>query len=137
MYAYTQVALYGKDFITAAKDTFDLFEHKGFAMIINDNLTGVVIFVGVVICAIISTVAAGIPLYFANQALWGTATGNVVIYFFVFFFIAYFISCVMLIQLQSAVCTTFVVWAEDPDALQTNRPAEYQEIEASRLAFVN
>ncbi|RUS12905.1 plasma-membrane choline transporter-domain-containing protein, partial [Endogone sp. FLAS-F59071] len=38
-YAYTQVAIYGKDFCTAAKDTWTLIKDRGIEAIINDNLT--------------------------------------------------------------------------------------------------
>jgi hypothetical protein len=44
--AYTQVAIYGKDFITAAKDTWALFKARGFDMLINDDLTGMVLLMG-------------------------------------------------------------------------------------------
>jgi Na+/melibiose symporter-like transporter len=39
-YAFTQVAIYGKDFCTAAKDTWKLVKERGIDAIINDNLIG-------------------------------------------------------------------------------------------------
>jgi hypothetical protein len=39
-YAFTQVAIYGKDFCTAAKDTWNLVKQRGMDAVINDNLIG-------------------------------------------------------------------------------------------------
>jgi hypothetical protein len=38
-YAYVFVALYEKDFLSAAKDSWNLFKHRGFDMIINDDFS--------------------------------------------------------------------------------------------------
>jgi hypothetical protein len=46
IYAYTQVAIYGKDYCTAAKATWNLVKRRGIDAIINDNLIGIVIFMG-------------------------------------------------------------------------------------------
>ncbi|RUS13937.1 plasma-membrane choline transporter-domain-containing protein, partial [Endogone sp. FLAS-F59071] len=39
-YAYTEVAIYGKPFCAAAKDTWNLIKDRGIEAIINDNLVG-------------------------------------------------------------------------------------------------
>ncbi|KAJ1568675.1 putative choline transporter, neither null mutation nor overexpression affects choline transport, partial [Nowakowskiella sp. JEL0078] len=52
-YAFAQVAIYGKDFITAAKDTWILVKSHGVDAIINDNLISNVLFVGSMICGLI------------------------------------------------------------------------------------
>ncbi len=133
MYAYTQIALYGKDFMTAAKDTMDLFESKGFSMIINDDLTSAVVGCGMILVSIVSAIAVGLPFYLKfYERLGGSSTGVAVVCILCVFLIALWVSSVMLVQIQSAVCTTFVVWAEDPDELQRNRASEYREIEDAR-----
>jgi hypothetical protein len=40
------VAIYGKDFMTASKDTWALFKARGFEVLINDDLTGMVLMLG-------------------------------------------------------------------------------------------
>jgi hypothetical protein len=45
-YAFTQVAIYGKGYIQAAKDTWQLCKSRGFDALINDNLIGNVLGVG-------------------------------------------------------------------------------------------
>ncbi len=129
MYAYTQVALYGKDFITSAKDTMDMFEAKGLTMLINDNLTEIVCFIASIITAILTSICVALP---ASIAIEGTNVTNSLFYFFMFFVVGYCVSAVMFVQIQSAVCTTFVVWAQDPDTMQARRPFEYTELMNAR-----
>ncbi|KAJ3123851.1 hypothetical protein HK098_001596 [Nowakowskiella sp. JEL0407] len=52
-YAFAQVAIYGKDFVNAAKDTWALVKSHGIDAIINDNLIGNVLFVGSMIAGLI------------------------------------------------------------------------------------
>ncbi|KAJ3126676.1 putative choline transporter, neither null mutation nor overexpression affects choline transport [Nowakowskiella sp. JEL0407] len=52
-YAFAQVAIYGKDFSKAAKDTWALIKTRGIDAIINDNLIGNVLFVGSMVAGLI------------------------------------------------------------------------------------
>jgi hypothetical protein len=40
-YAYIEIALYGKTYINAAKDTWHLFMDRGVTAIVNDSLVGI------------------------------------------------------------------------------------------------
>jgi len=37
-YAYSEIAIYGKDYFIAASDTYSLFQPRGFDNVINDSL---------------------------------------------------------------------------------------------------
>jgi hypothetical protein len=54
-YAFAQVAIYGKDYCSAGKDTWKLFKERGIDAIINDLIIGRVLGVGALIIAIINT----------------------------------------------------------------------------------
>eukprot|EP00457_Paulinella_chromatophora_P005441 gb/GEZN01005458.1/.p1 GENE.gb/GEZN01005458.1/~~gb/GEZN01005458.1/.p1 ORF type:complete len:491 (-),score=64.84 gb/GEZN01005458.1/:276-1748(-) len=131
MYAYTQVAIYGKDFKTAAKDTWDLFKAKGFTMIINDDLTGMVLtmgcFIGAVVSAMSGAALAMIAYQDSDLALALGIAG---------FLIGFFVVAVIMNVIQSAVATTFVVWAEDSAACAAGQPRWFAKIrEAARAMY--
>jgi hypothetical protein len=48
-YAYVQVAMYGKPFMQAAKDTWDLVKRRGLDALINDSLIDGVLIMGGII----------------------------------------------------------------------------------------
>jgi len=128
-YAFTQVAIYGKDFITAAKDTWDLFKHRGFEMLINDNLTGMVLFMGCVIGGAITGLIGGLWAYSFDHSndVW-LPVGIVC------FIIGYFMVLLTMTVIESAVATTYVVLAEDPAVMGRNRPAEYTRLQTAAAA---
>ena len=56
-YAFAQVAIYGKDYCSAAKDTWKLFKQRGIDALVNDNFIGSVLgfgslFVGIITAAV-------------------------------------------------------------------------------------
>ncbi|KAG8892407.1 putative choline transporter, neither null mutation nor overexpression affects choline transport, partial [Tulasnella sp. 403] len=53
-YAYIEIALYGKPFIPAAKDTWALFKDRGIDALINDSLVGITLNFGGYIVGILS-----------------------------------------------------------------------------------
>jgi Plasma-membrane choline transporter len=65
-YAFAQVAIYGKDYWSAAKDTWQLCKTRGIDAIINDSLIGNVLGVG--------TIVVGMLTSFAGLAYFRTFT---------------------------------------------------------------
>jgi hypothetical protein len=55
-YAFAQVAIYGKDYCSAGRDTWALFKSKGIDAIINDILVGRVLGLGSLLVGIVSAV---------------------------------------------------------------------------------
>jgi len=121
MYAYTRVAIYGLDFRTAAKETWDLFKNRGFEVIINDDLTGMVLSMG----ALIGGVLTGLFGAFWAKALNFSGWEVIGVISFV---IGYIMVTLIMNVIQSAVATTYVVWAEDPATLAQSRPEPYNKI---------
>lgn len=128
-YAFIQVAIYGKDFLQAARDTWGLIKNCGFDAVINDDLSGLALWAAVLAGAGLTGVLGGVWTAAAGVDNWlgmallaalvgGTMTGLV------------------MSVVQSAVATTFVMWAEDVSSLRTNRPHEWASIEsAAQIAY--
>jgi len=111
-YAYTQVAIHGKSFMTAARDTWDLLCNQGWDLIINEDMTGFVTMCGVLtggFIAALSACAIGFVVFHSNATadiLWLIAI--------VGFLIGMFVSAIPMSIISSAVATTYVIWAQFP-----------------------
>ncbi|KAJ1730668.1 putative choline transporter, neither null mutation nor overexpression affects choline transport [Coemansia sp. Benny D160-2] len=127
-YAYVEVALYGKPFVQAAKDTWTIIEDRGVSMIINDCLIGNVLQMGSFLCAAVVALVAWLyititkPEY--NAA--GSYTAPIIIAAFV---IAMSMFMVLLKCIDSGTATTFVCLAEDPEAMAFNNPELFDQVQ--------
>jgi len=120
LYAFAQVAIYGKRYCKAAKDTWELFKSSGMAAIINDNLISGVLTMGAILGG-------------ASAAFVGALVASVLIddYWFGIGLVCFIIgiSLVMLTMevVESGVCTIFVCFAMDPHALERSNAELYQK----------
>ena len=64
-----QVAVYGKSFCRAARDTWDLFQNQGLHLLINDDLTNGVIFMGCILGGLLSASVAGVWTYVYHKEI--------------------------------------------------------------------
>jgi len=129
MYAYTRVAIYGLGYWAAAKETWDLFVRRGFEAIINDDLTGMVLTMGCVMGGVVTGMVG---------AIWAAALGfnGWIVVGIIAFIIGFIMVALIMNVIESAVCTTFVVWAEDPATLAATRPEHYNTLrEAANKAY--
>jgi hypothetical protein len=124
-YAFAQVAIYGKDYYTAAKDTWALAKSRGIDAIINDNLIGNVLGIGAFTVGLLGLLSGFIysKLFFAlgNDNLYAAAS----IFTFVLSVVEF---NVLSTVIDSGVATTFVCLAEDPEALLATKPELYHQI---------
>lgn len=128
-YAYTYVALYGKDYMKAGSAVSELFERNIFKAIINDDLTYIIVSFNSYIVGIISAVICAFA--------YDVSSKNIYFYLipiFAFIF-AYFTCHTILCVLLSAVKTTFVLWAEDPAAMQATQPESFAHISEARSKY--
>ncbi|KAJ3028769.1 putative choline transporter, neither null mutation nor overexpression affects choline transport [Rhizophlyctis rosea] len=127
VYAFTQVAVYGKPYIQAARDTWTLIQRSGVELIINDDLTRGVLFLGGIFVGAVNTFVA----YVALRVMSLTGEGQEVTVFVTMAF-AFFVGVAMFGVLSEAVysgvATTFVCLAEDPEALQRTKPELFNAI---------
>ena len=122
-YAFAQVAIYGKDFCSAAKDTWNLFKSRGLDMVINDNLIGNVLGLGIFFGAVIGALT-GYGLSDKESAL-------LYAYIVAGFFIGFFFIWIITEVVSSGVATVFVCLAQDPAALQRTKPELYEKFRST------
>ncbi|KAJ3269818.1 putative choline transporter, neither null mutation nor overexpression affects choline transport [Terramyces sp. JEL0728] len=125
-YAFAQVAIYGKDYCTAAKDTWELAKSRGIDAVINDNLIGNVLGIG---CLIIGVITGAIALAYVKLSptvddVWP----NFLIMGLIGFFIGIVEFSVLSGVIDSGVTTTFVCLAEDPQALFNTKPELFNKV---------
>jgi len=129
-YAYTHVAIYGKPFLQAGRDTWNMFMERGIEAIINDNLIGNVLGMGILFVGSVSAFVAfvvvvlGYPAIGANTAL---AAMVVVVAFLAS------VAFMMLVSqvIESGVATIYTALCEDPLALSRTNPELFAKIRES------
>ncbi|KAJ3340942.1 putative choline transporter, neither null mutation nor overexpression affects choline transport [Gonapodya sp. JEL0774] len=137
VYAFAEVAIYGKDYCSAAKDTWNLVKRKGVDAIINDSLIGNVLGMGTLLIGVLCAAVGGLYVAFSdsvksNWYQWaGTSdpAGVIALSAIICLMIGLAIFGSISSIINSGVATTFVCLAEDPYALARTKPALFQEIQ--------
>lgn len=130
-YALVHCALYGSSFIEGGKRTMDTFFQSGFMMIVQKDLTGFVISIGVLLT---TAVSAGCTFLIAWQLglfhweKYQDKGEHIAFLVTLGAVLCAYIAHTILTPLQSAVTTTFVCWSEDGAALEQNHAAAYSEM---------
>ncbi|TPX63745.1 hypothetical protein SpCBS45565_g06379 [Spizellomyces sp. 'palustris'] len=144
-YAFAQVAIYGKDYVSAAKDTWNLFKSSGVTLIINDNLVNFVM--GSLACtvALISGYLGAflafisIPDYRSysscadpeaceNQS--AAISAEITTIGLACALIGAVIMQILIKVIDAGVATTFVVVAEDRQVLKKGFPSFYEKLKS-------
>jgi len=132
-YAFTFVALYGRSYMESGKNVMELFFNSGFMMIVQKDLTGFVISLGMLLATGLS---AGLTLLLFWTMNWADFSqyepGAVAYLASMVFIISMYTSLLILTPLQSAVTTTFVTWSEDGAAMQSAHPVAFNEMVDAR-----
>jgi len=125
-YAFCQCAIYGVDYLTAGKRTWDIFTMRGFEQLINDDLSGLALLGGCFLGAVVSCAAAVV----VSMSVF-THDDDVYYHYllgFMGFVLGYCVVAVILKVVASGVVAIFVCFAEDPAALQMNRPEAFNRL---------
>jgi hypothetical protein len=125
-YAYIQIAIYGKDFKTAAKDTWHLLKTSGCDLIAQDVLVSNVLGVGRLVIGIVTGFFVLIwgKIVFADNS---EASSYAMMIAIICVFAGVGIMSIVTIVIESGTATTFVCLAEDPAALARTKPNLYNE----------
>ncbi|KAJ3144567.1 putative choline transporter, neither null mutation nor overexpression affects choline transport [Geranomyces variabilis] len=126
VYAYTQVAIFGKSYLEAGRDTWALLQSRGIDLIINDDLTSGVLSMGGILVAFVSGTLGyllGLIKDYSFPMIWALAAVGFVAGLLQFWVLAEVV--------RSGIATTFVCLAEDPDALHRTKPQMYEEFAQS------
>lgn len=126
-YAFIHIALYGKAYIPAAKDTWTMMKDRGIDALINDCLIGPVISMGSVFVSYVCALLAYLYLEFTKPSYNSTGTFTAVIMAYSFV-IGLQICQIFLTPIGSGVDTIFVAMAWNPEILMRDHPDVYHEI---------
>ena len=130
VYAFTQVATYGKDYIRAAKDTWRLVQRNAaMTALINDSIVNSVLGMGVFLVGLLCGFVGYLVVLF-HPAIPAEG-GHLAVAFFVAFIIGVMEMNILVEVVQSGVATTFVCLAEDQQALRRTKPDLYDAIIAA------
>ncbi|KAI9166518.1 Protein PNS1 [Paramyrothecium foliicola] len=126
-YAFSHIALYGKAYIPAAKDTFRMIKNRGFDALINECLIGPVLSFGAIFIAYACTLLAYLYLRFTDPPYNSDGSYTTVILAFAFL-IGFQIANVFTTPLSSGIDTIFVAMAWDPQVMWRDHPELYNEM---------
>lgn len=125
IYAFTEVAIYGKAYIQAAKDTWTLSKDHGVDALLNDELIGNVLLAGRLSVGFISSLATCSIAYFVIEVTSGV---TLIIYSLITILIGSMIFSTIGQVINSGVVTTFLCICEDPDALSRTNPEFWKKV---------
>lgn len=120
-YAFCHIALYGKAYIPAAKDTWTMMKDRGLDALVNDCLIGPVISMGSVFVAYLCALLAYLYLEFTKPAYNDGRTFTPVIMAFSFL-IGLQVCQIFMTPISSGVDTIFVAMGWDPDVVAREHP---------------
>ncbi|KAK8201380.1 pH nine-sensitive protein 1 [Zalaria obscura] len=126
-YAFSYIALYGKSYIAAAKDTWTLIKDRGIDALVNECLIGPVMTMGATFVAYACALLAYLYLIFTSPGYNsnGEFTPVVVAYAFL---IGLQICNVFTVPISSGIDTIFVAAAWDPEVLMREHPELYAKM---------
>ncbi|SPR00674.1 Choline transporter-like protein [Plasmodiophora brassicae] len=133
LYAFSRVAISGADFITSGKQTAELFRVKGLDVIINDDLTGMVLVLFAALGAILCSVAA-----LACCALLNVPESVAPPAVLIAGLVGFLIVSLVVNVLRGCVATMFVCYADDSAALRDSHPERFYKLhDAMRRLYPN
>ncbi|RYP67970.1 hypothetical protein DL769_005617 [Monosporascus sp. CRB-8-3] len=124
-YAFSYIALYGKPYIEAAKDTWKMIKDRGIDALVNECLIGPVLSFGAIFVGYACALLGYLYVTFTNPAYNRGGDYTPVIIAFSFL-IGLQICNIFTTPLSSGIDTIFVGAAWDPQALMTNHPDLYR-----------
>ncbi|KZT10655.1 DUF580-domain-containing protein [Laetiporus sulphureus 93-53] len=121
-YAYIEIALYGKPYLQAARDTWHLFQDRGITALVNDSLVGMTLTWGAYAIGLLCSLFAYLYLRYTHPSYNtdGQYTAPVLLFAFLIG-----VQCMMTLSsvIEAGVSTIFVGLAEDPQILAMRAPA--------------
>lgn len=126
-YAFCHIALYGKAYIPAAKDTWKMMKDRGLDALVNDCLVGPVLSMGSIFVAYVCALLSYLYLEFTKPAYNEGRTFTPVIMAFSFL-IGLQICQIFMTPIGSGIDTIFVAMGWDPDIAAREHPEFWQRL---------
>lgn len=126
-YAYTYIALYGKAYLPAAKDTWQIIKSRGIDALVNDSLIGNVLKFGSLFVAYVTALLAYLYLKLTKPE-YNSSGGFYPIVVAFAFVIGLQIGNITTVSIKSGVSTFFVALAKDPEVFKMSYPQIYENL---------
>ncbi|KAI9875619.1 MAG: putative choline transporter, neither null mutation nor overexpression affects choline transport, partial [Watsoniomyces obsoletus] len=126
-YAFSHIALYGKSYFAAAKDTWTMMKDRGIDALITDCLIGPVITMGSLFVAYLCALLAYLYLQFTDPAYNDGGTFTPVIMAFAFL-IGLQVCQIFMTPISSGVDTIFVAMGWDPQVAVAEHPEFWHKL---------
>jgi len=130
---FCEVAIYGKPFLTAARDAFKIVKERGLDMVLNDIIISTVWSIGAFLGAFVAAVGCQ---YYLMMTMGGENGANVkghVLEVWVVTGLVFFLGVQVIFTtgavIQSGVSTIFIALAEDPETLARTKPEFFARIQ--------
>ncbi|PRP77509.1 hypothetical protein PROFUN_14268, partial [Planoprotostelium fungivorum] len=124
-YAFAQIAIYGKSYCEAAKDTWAMFEQHGFMAVVNDDITGTVLGMSTLLGGVLNGVLGAIL-----SVILFPQNSNALAAMIIFGFLIGLLLCSQVMEvLESGITTIFVSFVMDPAVLARNSPELYAQFQ--------
>ncbi|KAI1817015.1 duf580 domain-containing protein [Poronia punctata] len=123
-YAFSYIALYGKPYFSAAKDTWSMIKQRGIDALINECLLGPVFSMGATCVGYLCALLAHLYLEYTAPSYNSSGAYTPVVDAFAFL-IGLQICNIFTTPLSSGIDTIFVASAWDPEKLMQNHPDLY------------
>ncbi|KAM7207635.1 Plasma-membrane choline transporter domain containing protein [Naviculisporaceae sp. PSN 640] len=128
-YAFAHIALYGKAYIPAAKDTWSMIKDRGIDALINECLIGPVLSIGAMFVGYASAFLAYLYMVFTAPA-YNSGGGLTPVVVAFAFLIGLQICNIFTTPLSSGIDTIFVAMAWDPEVMMRDHPDLYHQMVA-------
>lgn len=126
-YAFSYIALYGKSYVAAAKDTWRLIKDRGIDALVNECLIGPVLTMGATFVGYACAFLAYLYLIFTSPAYNQDGAYTPVVTAFAFL-IGLQICQIVVTPISSGIDTIFVAAAFDPQVMISEHPDLYQHM---------
>ncbi|KAG6038174.1 putative choline transporter, neither null mutation nor overexpression affects choline transport [Claviceps citrina] len=128
-YAFCHIALYGKSYLHAAKDTWHMMKDRGIDALVNDCLIGPVLSFGALLIAFLAALFAYLYITLTEQS-YNNEGQYTVVFVAATFLMAFEVGSIFTTPIASGVDTIFVAAGWDPQVMISNHPELYQEMVA-------
>lgn len=133
-YAFCMCAIYGTSFTKSSSLTWQLFNDRGIMALINDDLSGSVLFCG----SLLSGIVTGLIGYGIGWIFYDKYSDNTPINLAIFGgFVGLILCASVLCIISSGIVSIFVLFAEDPASMKKNHPIEFDTLVESHPNFNN
>lgn len=126
-YAYTFVALYGRSYLSAAKDTWTIIRARGIDMLINDSLIDHLLTFTQLLLGYTCAMLGYLYLRFTRPRYNATG-GYFAIVTLYSMLIGIQVGATVMVSIRAGTATLFVALAKDPDVFRMSYPQIYEDL---------